>query len=396
VKDFLKLSLYQLIYYAVRCVPASPGTNHLLLVKTDEIGDYILIRNLLPLFRQSGPYENYKITFVGNSAFRQIFSLYDQQVADEVIWLDKKRFSADLLYRFRLLLLIRKIGASDAISLVYSRIFRKDDVIMAVSAAPARTAMNHNNRLITAYERRLTPKHIYTRLEDAGEDTLFDANRNARFIERLLQLPPRPVTTEIAARADIRADIGSFSLPQAYFVIFPGSGIPEKKWPPASFSTVAQHLARQYRLVPVVCGSAADAADCREFIRACDAPVIDLTTKTSLPQLLEVLRGAACLVSVDTGSVHLAAAVGCPVFALYSGLHYGRFAPYPESIAAHFYPVYPDQVDSIIRDKRPVDFQLIPIDLLKEITPAKLIAKIDEFLPGINLNLKKIPNEGII
>lgn len=375
MKDSLKVILYQLIYYLVRLVPTRREPRHLLLVKTDEIGDYILVRNHLSLFKETtSPYKDYKITFVGNILFKPLFDLYDSRVADDVIWLDKKKFRADLRYRYNILRQIRKVPASDAISLVYSRFWRKDDVIIAVSPATTRTAMESDSRLIPSYERRLTPGNIYTRLEDSGPETLFDAIRNARYIERLVGSSARTVKTSI----DVRSDVRSFSLPTPYFVVFPGSGVPEKKWPAARFAEVTRHLARRYDLMPVVCGSGGDRADCAEFIREYAAPVLDLTGRTSLPQLLGVLHGAVCLISVDTGSVHLAAAVGCPVYALYSGLHYGRFAPYPAGISGNFHAVYPDSFEEMVKDSGgAVDYELIPIDLLKNIPAAKLIATID-------------------
>lgn len=377
--DSLKLTLYQLIYYFVRCTPASRETKHLLLVKTDEIGDYVLMRNLLRLFKETGPYRDHKITFVGNIAFRQLYESYDSDVAGEVIWLDKKKFRSDLRYRLRLLLQIRRVKASEVISLVYSRIWRKDDVIVAVSPAAVKTGMQHTTRLITKYEKWLTPGHIYTRLLENGDETLFDAIRNARYIDHVLQIPPQRVSTAITPKADI----SRLSLPPRYFVVFPGSGLPEKKWPPAAFAAVTRHLAKRYAVTPVVCGSPADREDCDAFLQEYGEPALDLTGKTALPEVLAVFRNAACLISVDTGSVHLAAAVGCPVFALYSGLHYGRFAPYPAGIAPHFYAVYPDEVDKLIREQAPVDFEMIPIDLLKKIPADKLIARIDAVWPEL-------------
>lgn len=380
LRDFLKLTLYQLIYYLVRCIPTSREADHLLLVKTDEIGDYTLLRDLLRTFKRSGPYRNYKITFVGNSAFRQLYEAYDSGLTDDVIWLDKKKFRADFRYRFKLLSRIRRVRASDAVSLVYSRIWRKDDVLLAVSPAPAKTGMRHNTRLITRYEKWLTPRNIYTRLLDNGGETLFDAYRNARYIENLLQLPPQTVSIAMTPKADI----SHLALPRDYFVVFPGSGIPEKKWPADRFAAVTRHLAKKDGLEPVVCGAPGDREDSEAFLRDYGASALDLTGKTTLPELLAVFRNAKCLVSVDTGSVHLAAAVGCPVFALYSGLHYGRFAPYPVALAPHFYAVYPDEVDRLVREAdKETDFETIPIDLLKSIPAEKLIARIDEAWPGL-------------
>ncbi|MFX5734413.1 glycosyltransferase family 9 protein, partial [Acinetobacter baumannii] len=83
----------------------------------------------------------------------------------------------------------------------------------------------------------------------------------------------------------------------------------------------------------VVCGAANDEPYTTAFCDQYCHPFINLSGKTSLPQLLSVLRGARCLLSVDTGSVHLAAAVGCTVFGIFNGSQYKRFAPYPPAVA---------------------------------------------------------------
>jgi ADP-heptose:LPS heptosyltransferase len=389
LKDILKLTLYQAVYYVLRFIPAGKGHRHLLVVKTDEIGDYVLARNLLPLFRNSEPYRGYKITFVGNIAFRQLFGLYDRETADETIWLDKKKFRSNLIYRWRFLLKIRRLPVSDVVSLVYSRIWRKDDVIIALSGASNKTGMLHNT-LVTDLERRLTPHSVYTRLEDSGEETLFDALRNARFVQKILRLPPQSVSTAI----DVRMTIDGFSLPRNYFIVFPGSGLPEKKWPPEAFAAVARHIAGVYGLFPVLCGSPADLPDCEAFVHEYDAPVVNLAGKTTLPQLLAIFKNAGCLISVDTGSVHLAAAVGCPVFGLFSGLHYGRFAPYPREIASQFYPIYPESFERLREKDGPPDYEAIPFSLLREITPGQVIAIVDLHLPAI-INFKQNSREGI-
>jgi ADP-heptose:LPS heptosyltransferase len=52
-------------------------------------------------------------------------------------------------------------------------------------------------------------------------------------------------------------------------------------------------------------------------ILAGDEGVINLINKTSLPELSAVLKRASLLVSGDSGPIHLAAAVGTPVVALF-------------------------------------------------------------------------------
>src|ERR1700761_4295017 len=100
--DSFKLICYQLVYIAVKCIPARRRQRRLLLIKTDEIGDYVLLRNQLSRVRSSAVYRGYRVTLVGNTDWRQLFEAYDAHVADELIWIDKLRFRRDLFYRFSL------------------------------------------------------------------------------------------------------------------------------------------------------------------------------------------------------------------------------------------------------------------------------------------------------
>jgi len=98
-----------------------------------------------------------------------------------------------------------------------------------------------------------------------------------------------------------------------------------KRWPPERFAAVAADLARTHGLVPVLVGSEADrAATCAieaelgKIGGAGSRPgVIGLAGQTDVPQLAGVLSLCAAFVSNDSGAMHLAAAVGAPVVALF-------------------------------------------------------------------------------
>jgi len=79
-------------------------------------------------------------------------------------------------------------------------------------------------------------------------------------------------------------------------------------------------------------GSAADRAACDEVARlACATPgsVINLAGATDLPQLAAVIAECACFVSNDSGAMHLAAAVGVPVVAIFGSTNEHETAPLP-------------------------------------------------------------------
>lgn len=85
-----------------------------------------------------------------------------------------------------------------------------------------------------------------------------------------------------------------------------------KSWSDAGFAEVADRLASEYGLKPVIVGS-----DSGTQICDLSKGTTDLTGKTSLSSLVAILDRARILIGVDSGVMHLAAAVGTPVVALF-------------------------------------------------------------------------------
>jgi heptosyltransferase-2 len=97
-----------------------------------------------------------------------------------------------------------------------------------------------------------------------------------------------------------------------------------KRWPPERFAAVACALARSHGLQPVIVGSAGDRgtacaieAEVGKIKGSGTRPPLNLAGRTSLAQLSGVLAACGALVSNDSGAMHLAAAVGTPVVALF-------------------------------------------------------------------------------
>ena len=89
---------------------------------------------------------------------------------------------------------------------------------------------------------------------------------------------------------------------------------PAKRWPARYFADLAQRLAGAGYAVWVV-GSASDAEIGAEIARL--SPARDLCGHTSLGEAIEVLASARLVVSNDSGLMHVAAALGKPLIALY-------------------------------------------------------------------------------
>ena len=98
-----------------------------------------------------------------------------------------------------------------------------------------------------------------------------------------------------------------------------------KRWPPDRFAGVIGALSRDEGLACVIVGGAADStaamaieAELGKISRRPQAgAVINLVGRTDLAQLCGVLALAAAFVSNDSGAMHVAAAVGVPVVAMF-------------------------------------------------------------------------------
>ena len=128
-----------------------------------------------------------------------------------------------------------------------------------------------------------------------------------------------------------------------------------KRWPPERFGALASALGGD-GVVCVLIGSAADAPAARAVARCgairgdragSDAQphgqaegVIDLVGRTDLPTLAGVLTRCRALVTNDSGAMHLAAALGVPVTAVFGPTNEHATAPIGGQHVVLTYPVW--------------------------------------------------------
>lgn len=100
-------------------------------------------------------------------------------------------------------------------------------------------------------------------------------------------------------------------VPGGYVVIHPGASSPSRRWPPDRYAEVADALTERGLRV-VLTGVPAERHIAGAVRARSRSPLLDLTGETSLGGYALLLRNAALVVCNDTGTAHLAAAVGTP------------------------------------------------------------------------------------
>ena len=106
---------------------------------------------------------------------------------------------------------------------------------------------------------------------------------------------------------------------------------PTKRWPAAAFAEVADRLQQEGYGAVVMIGGPDERADVAAVSGMMKTPAIDLAGATTVGLLPALLSKAALLITNDSGPMHVAAAVGTPVVALFGPTSVVRTGPYGAS-----------------------------------------------------------------
>jgi len=136
-------------------------------------------------------------------------------------------------------------------------------------------------------------------------------------LEPTLSIPPATMAEARALLTDRGWD-GTSPL----VALAPGAAYGKaKQWPPSHLVRLITDLTQDRRVACVLVGSRGDAdttaAIRRGVPRDCQPLVLDLAGATTLPVLAAVLSLSRACVSNDSGAMHLAAAAGAPVVAVF-------------------------------------------------------------------------------
>jgi heptosyltransferase-2 len=163
------------------------------------------------------------------------------------------------------------------------------------------------------------------RLDQAAMPLL--AERYAQLAETAGTPPRRPLpqprlTSTLGQQQAAREALG-LPLDAAPVVFCPGAEYgPAKRWPARHFAALADLLPGPVWLV----GAAKDAPIATEIERLATGQVQNLCGRTTLAQAIDIIAGARCVVSNDSGLMHVAAALDRPLAALF-GSSSPRYTP---------------------------------------------------------------------
>ena len=339
-------------------------TPRYLIVQLADIGDLILSTPALAALRQSQPEAHLTLLTTTHSA-----PVIPPELVNEVITLDRRALTgATAFYRpvnLRKILNLRA-GRYDAVLFFHHFTIRAGTLKFALigyaSGAARRIGLENGNGWF-----------LTERLEDGG----FGAKHQAQYWLDLVgvlgaetaprgaevrlaasyQLPatsPRKVPSEQPVQSGessteysaLNTESRQSNLEKANpaptdgsprIIIHAGGGglSRARRWSPEKFAAVADALVESHQAQIVLVGGHDDEAAAVKA--AMQSSVIDLTGQTTLPELAGLLSQADCFIGAESGVMHLAAASGTPVAAIFGPGNAAAWGPWQPDGKVHLF-----------------------------------------------------------
>lgn len=288
---------------------------HLLVIRTDRMGDMILTSPLFTAIKQA--YPDCRLTVLASAAGAPIARAHSAVDAVEIDPIPAKgsswRGTLSLARRLRAL-------QCDAAVVVFSK------HRLAVAAWWARIPVR-----IGPGQRGYSFLYTHPVRQDHRTPPIRHETSYCLDLLRPLGIDPDPAArptwqvsgSDMATIEKLLASQG-ITPAQAVATIHPGHGGSSFNWTAQQYAELADCLTRECGLAIAITGSADEVQLAADVCAAMSKPAISLAGQLSVAQLAALLARSALYVGSSTGPTHLAAAVGTPVVALYSPLAESR------------------------------------------------------------------------
>jgi lipopolysaccharide heptosyltransferase II len=278
----------------------------ILVVMKNWLGDLLFQMPALDLIQQR--YPEASITCIAPERCREILEAHP--AVSDFLSFDEKSTHRSWASRMRFVLELRKRGPWDQGYLFHRS--RSRAVFLVLAGVKERIGYGKGRKgfLSRAVEEPVQPMHqldyFFNMMKGAGFEP--PAEREYRFFYK--------EADEHAAREILGAH--SLEKNAKYICFHLGANWEPKRWPIANFAALAEKIEEKWKLPVVVTGSKNDEPLFEELMsRVRRAKIIPLVGKTRLRVSAAIYKHAACIVTGDSGPMHIASGVGAPVVALF-------------------------------------------------------------------------------
>lgn len=295
-----------------------------LIVKISSLGDILHAFPAVSLIAET--LENPEIDWLVNPVFAPVLK-YHSGVSG-VIGFPRKDLASPLSFPLSFINLLREIREKkydlvfDFQGLLRSALF----AWFARSYGVAGFAETRERAAKIFYSGRITiePQYVHA------------VEKNVRLVSKILGIDfkvpenPLPVVDEFRRMAEKTALSAGILGTDICLGVAPGARWESKRWPPEFFIEVLKKVLLTVPSAKIILfGTSDDLIPASKIESACaSSNVINLCAKTKLGEFVEFIRMCRCFLSNDSGPMHLSAALGVPVVALFGPTDPEKTGPY--------------------------------------------------------------------
>ncbi|MBS4065236.1 MAG: glycosyltransferase family 9 protein [Chitinophagaceae bacterium] len=294
----------------------------ILLIKTDNIGDFILWTDAGKEYKNIFPADDYEITLLGNSIWADL-AQRTNYFAD-VISLDRKKFMLHPFYRIRKMKEIISVNWHTVIYHSFSHEFGTGLSILKHIKSENIIAAPSDDGIDNKWWRNFAKREL-TQTAHLDKEESHELKKNAAFIRSF----GHSYFVDSIPDLKFLGNPPNIHLQQPYYVIFPGASSPARKWNESNFVELCNFIYERTGWTGVLCGGITEKNLADNILEKSKAKLTSIAGKTSLQEFLTVLQNSELVVTNETSCTHMAASVNTPVICILGGGHFGRFLPYP-------------------------------------------------------------------
>ncbi len=304
----------------------SQNPERILIIKLSALGDIVQSLPVLQAIKDTWP--NCKVDWICGEVGKGL--LEDHPFLDRVIVYPRAEFGRLARMPIRWPLLLKKLAdlRKDLVSVSYDMAIDlqgllKSGLINFLSEAKVKAGFDRSREFSYIFLNKKVPpydpdKHAVLRYLDLVR-ALGASSKEIRF--------PVHVTEDHFQNAQKLLD--RYQINQDNFaILIPGTIWPTKRWLTSSFAELAKLIQKDTDLHSLVVGGAQDNALGREIALLSNGAAKDLTGTTDLKTLSALFKMSRFGVSTDTGPMHLAAACGLRLVALFGPTAPWRTGPF--------------------------------------------------------------------
>lgn len=296
--------------------------NRFLIIRLGALGDIVHAVPVAAALRQAFP--TARIDWLVSAKHREVLDLVP--VVDHCLAVNDRadaKGGTSLVAAVGELRRVRYDMAIDLQGLIKSALIARSSGARRVLGFPAR------------YLREPLARLFYTDVHDSGGAGMFDHGDRRHVVQVNLDLLAAPCIGITVTQPEFPLATGfsesayrtSERVGGRYALLNPGAAWPSKRWPPWRLAEVAAALRQRHGLMSVVIWGPGERELADQVVARANGAAL-LSPETSIADLVALVRGAAIMVSGDTGPTHIAAALGTPLVGIYGPTRPERNGPW--------------------------------------------------------------------